>query len=123
MKREECKALVQRQADAWQRGDLDAIVADFDEGGALITPGGTWVGPAAIRQAAIAFWATVQAVQVEIKRVLIDGDDSDQGAVEWRWTEVRRADGQAHTADDAIIFVLKNGKILYWREYFDTAHF
>ena len=94
MKREECKALVQRQAEAWQRGDIDVIVADFDEAGALITPGGTWVGHAAIRQAAIAFWTTVKSVQVEIKCVLIDGD---QGAVEWRWTEMRHADGQAHT--------------------------
>ena len=120
MKREECKALVQRQADAWQRGDLDAIVADFDEAGALITPGGTWVGPAAIRRAALDFWATVQAVQIEIKRVLMDGD---QGAVEWRWTEVRQSDRQAHTADDAIIFTLKQGKIIYWREYFDRSNF
>jgi len=120
MKREEIQALVQRQADAWQGGDIEAIVADFDEAGALITPGGAWVGHAAIRQAAIAFWATVQTVQVEIKRLLVDGD---QGAIEWRWTEVRRADGQAHTADDAIIFTVKNGKIVYWREYFDTAHF
>jgi uncharacterized protein (TIGR02246 family) len=120
MKDTACKDLVQRQADAWQRGDIEAIVADFDEAGALITPGGTWVGPAAIRQAALDFWATVQSLQVEIKRLLVDGD---QGAVEWRWTEVRLADGQAHSADDAIIFTLKQGKIVYWREYFDTVNF
>jgi len=23
--------------------------------------------------------------------------------------------------DDAIVFVLREGKIVYWREYFDTA--
>ena len=50
-------------------------------------------------------------------RVLLDGD---QGAVEWTWSETNRADGRSHTAEDGIIFVLRDDKIVYWREYFDT---
>jgi uncharacterized protein (TIGR02246 family) len=120
MNRDQIHALVQRQAEAWQNGDGDAIVADFDETAVFISPGGTWRGHAAIQQAVTTFWHTVDAVIVQVTRIIADGD---HGAVEWRWTEVRRADGQSYSADDAIIFTLKNGKIIYWREYFDTRNF
>ncbi|MEZ4732151.1 MAG: nuclear transport factor 2 family protein [Caldilineaceae bacterium] len=120
MKRDEIEALVQRQADAWQCGDVEAIVADFDETALFISPGGVWRGRAAIRQAATAFWSTVQSVNIQVVRMLIDGD---HGAVEWIWTEVRCADGQSHSAADAIIFTLTKDKISYWREYFDSANF
>jgi len=120
MKRDEIEALVQRQADAWQRGDIEAIVADFDETAVFISPAGVWHGRAAIRQAATTFWATVQTVDVQVARVLVEGN---QGAIEWIWTEMRWTDGQSHSAADAIIFTLNNDKISYWREYFDTANF
>jgi uncharacterized protein (TIGR02246 family) len=120
MNRAQMNAFVQRQADAWQRGDIEAILADFDEAALFISPGGQWVGHAAIRQVATAFWATVHSVEIEVMQVLVDGE---HGAIAWRWTEVRRSNGEAHRADDAILFTLKNGKIVYWREYFDTAQF
>jgi len=50
--------------------------------------------------------------------VLLDGD---AGAVEWTWSETRREDGQRRNIEDAIVFVLPGGRIVYWREYFDTA--
>jgi ketosteroid isomerase-like protein len=84
----------------------------------LLSPSGQWRGHAALRAAAEAFFATVTAVQITITRVLLDGD---QGAVEWTWTETRRVDGQIYTAEDAIIFVLRDGRIIFWREYVDTT--
>jgi limonene-1,2-epoxide hydrolase len=57
---------------------------------------------------------------VTVTRVLWDGN---QGAVEWLWRELRRSDGTWHSAEDAIIFVVENEEIVYWREYFDTARF
>jgi uncharacterized protein (TIGR02246 family) len=120
MTSEEARRLVERQAAAWERADLDAIVADFAPDALFISPGGRWQGPAAIRGAAKAFFDSVGQVQVTITRVLNDGQ---QGAAEWTWSEQRRSTGQRHTAEDAIIFQVKDGQIVYWREYFDTANF
>ena len=115
---EQARALVERQARAWERGDVAAITADFAPDGVLISPGGRWQGHDALRIAAEAFFAVSTDVQITVTRVLLDGD---QGAVEWTWSETRRADGRRHTVEDAIIFVLRDDRIIYWREYFDTA--
>jgi limonene-1,2-epoxide hydrolase len=57
-------------------------------------------------------------VRVTVIRVLLDGH---QGAVEWTWTETRLVDDLSRTAEDCIIFELRGDKLIYWREYFDTA--
>ncbi|MCU0511160.1 MAG: nuclear transport factor 2 family protein [Anaerolineae bacterium] len=111
-------ALIERQARAWERADLDAIPADFAPDGWLISPGGRWQGPAAIRAAAAGFFAVARDVRVTITRVILHGET---GAVEWTWSETRLPQGTRHTADDAVIFVLRGSQIIYWREYFDTA--
>jgi uncharacterized protein (TIGR02246 family) len=117
---EEAYALVQRNARAWENADLDAIPTDFAEDGVFVSPGGRWQGKTAIRAAAEGFFATTRDVHVDITRVLVMGD---QGAAEWTWSETRIATGTRHSADDAIVFELRDGKISYWREYFDTAGF
>ena len=111
-------ALVERQARAWEQADLQAIAADFATDGILMSPGGRWQGETAIRAAAEGFFHVSTDVEVNVTRVLLDGDS---GAAEWTWSETRRADGSRHRAEDAIIFLLQNDKIVYWREYFDTA--
>ena len=63
------------------------------------------------------FFTTVNEVHVTVARALLDGD---QEAVEWTWTETRRADDLTHSTKDAIIFVLREGQIVFWREYIDT---
>lgn len=115
MNQREVELLIERQAEAWQKVDFDAIGADFCEDGCLISPGGTWQGSAAIAAAARQWFATCSAVQIEIKRIILAGN---QGAVEWIWHETRRADNQMYTMEDGIIFELRDDKILYWREYF-----
>ena len=117
---EQAHALIERQARAWEQADADTAVADFAPHGVLISPSGRWRGHVAIRAAMAAFFETVDQVKVTVTRVLLDGD---QGAVEWTWSEIRCADGSRHTAEDAIIFELCEDKIVYWREYFDTADF
>ncbi|HWE62444.1 MAG TPA: hypothetical protein VHB98_12095, partial [Chloroflexota bacterium] len=47
--------------------------------------------------------------------------EGDTGALEWVWSEVDRASGRSVTMEDAIVFTLRDGQIVYWREYFDTA--
>jgi uncharacterized protein (TIGR02246 family) len=120
MNQAEARALVERQARAWEQADLAAIVADFAPNGVLISPGGRWQGHAALREAAEAFFATATDVAVAVTRVLLDGD---QGAAEWTWSECSRVDGRRVTVEDAIVFVLHDDLIISWREYFDTAAF
>jgi uncharacterized protein (TIGR02246 family) len=120
MNSEQARALVERQARAWERADLAAIVADFAPDGVLISPGGRWQGYDSLRRGAESFFAAATDVQVVVTRVLLDGD---QGAAEWTWSETSRADGRRHTVEDAIIFALRDDQIVYWREYFDTAAF
>jgi uncharacterized protein (TIGR02246 family) len=111
-------ALVERQAHAWQQADLDAITADFALDGIFQSPGGRYIGPIAIRQAAEQFFQHAHQVQVQITRVFWDGTN---GAVEWTWNETSRATGLTSTYEDAIIFTMQGAQISYWREYFDTA--
>lgn len=112
--------LVERQAKAWEAADVDAALADFAPNALFISPGGRWQGHAAIRTAIQAFFAEAGEVKVKITRVFVAGN---QGAAEWTWSETRYADNSHHTAEDAIIFELQADKIVYWREYFDTANF
>jgi limonene-1,2-epoxide hydrolase len=39
--------------------------------------------------------------------------------VEWDWRDQNRKTGKEGFAEDAIVFELANGKILYWREYIE----
>lgn len=112
------EALVQRQADAWLAGDPDAVVADFAPDGALISPGGRWQGREAIGDAVRAFLRDAAVEAIEVRTVLVDGE---AGAVEWVWTERRHADGRRVTMEDAIVFRVRDGALVYWREYFDPA--
>lgn len=119
MRKNSAWQLVERQAQAWTEADIETIVADFTADGILISPGGSWQGEAALRAAVGAFWQSVQRVEVTVTNAFLCGN---QGAAEWTWTETRH-DGSVHTAEDGIIFTLRNGKIAYWREYFDTNNF
>ena len=111
-------ALVERQARAWERADADAVAADFAPDAVFIAPGKSWHGPEAIRAAAWAFFEHSTDVQVAITHIVFDGM---QGAVEWMWSETRRVDGRRRTAEDAVIFCVRGDRIVYWREYIDTA--
>ena len=115
---EEVRQLVERQARAWEAGDADAVAADFAPAGALISPGGRWQGHDELRRAVAATFDAVTDVEIEVTRILLDGAE---GAVEWTWSEKRKGDGRWYTMEDGIIFELENGKISYWREYFDPA--
>jgi len=111
--------LVERQARAWEAGDIAAALADFAPDGVLISPGGRWQGHAALAQAMTDFRKGVRGVKVTVTRAFLAGE---VGAAEWTWQETR-LDGSVHTVEDGIIFVLRNNQIVYWREYFDTADF
>jgi uncharacterized protein (TIGR02246 family) len=117
MNRMQAQRLVEQMAIAWVQRDISAIVSLFAEDGALITPGGAARGQAAIASMITTFFAQPVAVAVTITRVLVDGS---QGAVEWIWRETSTS-GAERTLEDAIIFEVRDGKVVYWREYFDPT--
>ena len=114
MTNQEALALVNRQAQAWQSNDVEAILTDFAADALFVSPGGRWCGHEQIAAAVHDFFSVTTDIEIGVTSVLCDGD---RCAVEWRWSETRLLDGSQHSADDAIIFSLQNGKIVYWREY------
>ena len=118
MTRDELTALLNAQARAWEAGDLDAIMAHYAPDAVLLAPATHLVGADAIRKSFATYLAAYTVRRIILTRVIIDGAD---GALEWTWSETRHADGQQNVIDDAIIFTLRADKIIYWREYFDTA--
>lgn len=118
MTREEVQAFLRRRIRAWEEEDLEAIMADYAPDVVHITPGGRRVGTATMRENNVRYLAEYTGFAVELTRLILDGD---AGALEWTWTETRRSDGRRRSVDDAIVFVLRDGQIAYWREYFDTA--
>ncbi len=114
------QSLVQQTADAWIAADLDAIAAPFAAEGWFISPGGTWQGPSAIRNAAADFFGREQGVRIRIDRLIWDADNG-QGAVEWVWSAID-SEGRRYVDEDSVIFTINQaGEITYWREYFNLT--
>lgn len=116
---EQIRALVDRQARAWERNDFDLAAGDWLLHGVLTSPGGEFPAPI-LRQTMNDFHAAYTDLQVEITNVFASPDGA-KVAIEWLWSVTRRSDGARSTTPDAIIVDLVDGKILSWREYFDLS--
>jgi uncharacterized protein (TIGR02246 family) len=113
------RALVRRQAQAWERDDFDLGAADWLPNGMLVSPGGQWTA-AELREEMAKFHAGYTDLNVDIRNVFVSADGR-KVAIEWDWTVTRRADGARSVTHDAIIADLQRGKIKSWREYFDLG--
>jgi uncharacterized protein (TIGR02246 family) len=120
MTREELRTFLLRRARAWTEQDLEVIMADYAPDIVYITPTGRISGTAQLRQNNTRYFQEYTDIQVDLTRLIVDGE---QGALEWTWSETRVADGLRRSVEDAIVFVIRDRKIVYWREYFDTAGF
>lgn len=114
--REQIKAMVIRQAQGWENQDAAAIAEDFAEDALFVAAGFEFQGKQKIEQAARDYFKQAHQTTVEIKNIIIDGN---KGAVEWDWRDRNRKTGKRGFAEDAIVFELANGKIVYWREYIE----
>ena len=114
--REQVEAIVIRQAQAWQNQDATAIASDFTKDALFIAAGFKFQGKQKIEQAAQDYFQQFHNTTVEIKNVIVEGN---KGAVEWDWRDRNRKTGQKGFAEDAIVFELTDGKIIYWREYIE----
>jgi uncharacterized protein (TIGR02246 family) len=115
---EEVRELVERQAHAWVVENIELALPDFAPDAIFQTPGGRFEGRDQIREIANKFFQSATNLKVTITRLIFDGQ---AGAVEWTWEETVRATSLRHMAEDAIVFEIVDGQIVYWREYFDTA--
>lgn len=110
-------SLIEQAKTAWIDRDAAALAQLFTPDGELIVPGQRWQGQAMIRAEISKFAHQYTDVSITIQRIILDGN---KAAVEWHYEDTEKATGQRNQADDAIILEVKNGRISYWREYFDT---
>jgi uncharacterized protein (TIGR02246 family) len=115
---QEIRAIVEQAQNAWVARDADALAQLFTPDGELIVPGQRWQGQAKIREEVAKFSRLYTDVQITIHRTIVDGN---QAVVEWHYEDTETATGKRSQADDAIVIEVNNGRISYWREYFDTS--
>lgn len=116
MKPEAIQSLIQSARVAWVKRDANAWANLFVPDGEMIVHGNRWVGQDAIRKSLADFAAGVAEVNIEIRRILIEGN---QAAVEWHWQDQDKASGRRSQADDAIVIDFQANRIARWREYID----
>jgi uncharacterized protein (TIGR02246 family) len=61
-------------ADAFNRGDLEALVALYEPGAILVTPGGAVSGLAEVRRALAAFLASRPRIEISTRSIVTSGD-------------------------------------------------
>jgi uncharacterized protein (TIGR02246 family) len=119
MNQQEIKTIVDRQASAWESGDVETIIADFAEDGLFIAAKKQFRGKQAIKTAAENYFSQYTTTKINIKRLIIQ---NNSGAIEWDWSDRNWQTGVVSNAEDAIIFELENNKIIYWREYINKVN-
>lgn len=120
MTRDELHAFLLRRAGYWGEKNLDAIMADYAPDIDYIAPTARFKGTERLRESNERYLREYTDISVNLTRLIVEGDT---GALEWTWSETRVADGLRRSVDDAIVFVIRDRKIVYWREYFDTGAF
>jgi ketosteroid isomerase-like protein len=116
----EVVAMLQRQAHAWTIGDFSDAARDWHPDGVLTAPGNR-VPFAALAPTIAAFHRDYGDLVITITNVFASADGR-RIALEWLWEVSRRKDGARSLTEDAILIDLDTaGRILSWREYFDTA--
>ena len=112
--------MIQQMADAMMRQDDAAVVSFFADDAVMIAPSGRFVGKQSIYDAGHGFNLAYTNIIIKVKEVICFGDrDFAKGVVEWSFAETRKSDGWTHVMEDAIVFEIRNGKVTFWREYFD----
>ena len=109
--------IIQQAKNAWINGDATAFSSLFSIDGEFLVPGNRWVGREKIRKIAADFATSSSDVKIEIRRIIIEGN---QAVVEWYWENTDNSTGYRNQADDVIVIDFVEGQIYRWREYIDT---
>lgn len=115
---QDIRVTIELARTAWIDRDADALAQLFTEDGTLIVPGQRWQGRDRIRSEIAKFARDYTDVSITIHRIIID---RNLAAVEWHYEDTQKVTGKRNRSDDAIVIEVENGRISYWREYFDTT--
>ena len=102
-------------AEAWNRQDLEALMAHMHPDCVFMASVGTtvegteWRGMAAVREGYAALWRNFPDAHF---RCLGDFVCGDRGVSEWIFTGTRRSDGTRVEARGCDVFTFRDGKIL-----------
>jgi ketosteroid isomerase-like protein len=113
------RALVERQARAWEKEDFTIAASDWLPTAVLTSPEENTAAPdmpASMKD----YFKDFSNLHVTIKNVFAS-PDGKKVAIEWDWAITRKRDGKRGVSHDAIVVDLKDGKIASWREYYDPA--
>lgn len=113
---EAIRSIIQQAKAAWIAKDVERLVNLFTPKGELIVPGQHWRGQREIRQGLEQFAQQDTAIQIELQRILIAGN---QAVVEWTWKQTNPQTGEQSRAENAIVIDFQAEKISRWREYID----
>jgi ketosteroid isomerase-like protein len=110
---------LQAFADAWNRHDVNGLMSFmtedcvFEASAGPDICGARYVGPASVRAAFAAVWATFPDAHWGNARHLVQGD---RGVSEWMFTGTR-ADGTRVEVDGCDLFTFRDGKIALKNSY------
>ena len=111
--------LVTRQIELWVTNSDTGATADWLSEGLLTAPRGVRVATADLLSVIEGWHRLFTDLHIDLQSLVVT-DDEAWMAIEWTWRVTRRSDGATSVTDDAIIVELRDGKVLAWREYFDT---
>ena len=118
MNEQAVRDMIAQLANAMMRQDDNEVVGYFTEDAVFIAPSGRFVGRQAIYEAGSSYNRDYTNIIIRVQDVIAC---DDKGVIEWSFAETRKSDGYSHVMEDAIVFHLRDGKIAYWREYFDPG--
>jgi uncharacterized protein (TIGR02246 family) len=124
---ESTRSVVAQYVAALQRADIEALRESFAPDATWWLRGdlptsGTWTGPDEILDGFLAKMTaqldTSKPLTQELKHVIADGE---LAVAEWT-SRATTSTGEAYENDYAVVFQVRQGKIIAVREYFDTAY-
>ena len=110
------RALVKRQAQAWEKRDFAIAADDWLPNGELFSPGGRVVKKN-MQSAMLDYFKNFTDLKVTVNEMFLS-EDGTRLAIQWDWTVTRKRDRKRTTTHDAILVRLVRGKIATWNEYF-----
>lgn len=107
-------AAVDAHLDAFNRADLDAVMAGFADDAVFAAADHLVVGARAIRQLFAESFATPVTAELVLERAVVGGDTA---ACEL--AETLTVDGTTHTIDVAAFYTVRGGRLVRVRIYRD----
>jgi ketosteroid isomerase-like protein len=115
---------VQSLFDAFNRGDLDFILARVAPDCRWVAPGqgipnaGVYTGPSGAAEFFRIMGETEEIVRFEVNEYFTNGDD----VVALIHEEIRsRKTGKPAETNGAMVFRIRDGKVYYWESFYDTS--